>query len=327
MADRASIFEGVQIGVETTPGTAVAANKKLQSMSIRPGVRTEITKFRPSGVKFHTLTAQNKEWVEAAIEGQPTYTEIIYPLSSIMAGSVDSGDGGTPVAYTWTFGIAANGADTTKTFTIEQGSSLRAHKFTYGLVTALNFEFNRSELRMAGSMVGQRLTDNITMTASPTSLALVPILPNHVTVYLDNNAAGLGTTDLERVLSASLEISDRFGQLWTLNAANESWAAHIETAPTVKVKLKVEADATGMALLETMRTGDSKFMRIDAVGNAINAETDYQFKLDLALKVTNVSDFADEDGIFAIEWEFDVVYDATWGKALELVVVNGLGSL
>lgn len=327
MADRASIFEGVQIGVESVAGTAVAANKKLQSLSIRPGVRTEITGFRPSGMKFKTLTAQNKEWVEAVIEGQPTYTEIVYPLSSIMEGAVDNGDGGTPEAFTWTFGIAESDADTTKTFTVEQGSSVRAHKFAYGLVTALNFDFSRSELRMTGNMLGQSLTDDVSMTAAPDTLPLVPVLPKQVTVYLDDTAAGLGTTDLERVLNVGTEISNRFGQLWTLNAANDSWAAHIETEPTLKAKLKVEADAVGMALLETMRTGDTKFMRIEALGDVIHGAVVYRLTIDMALKVTNVSDFSDEDGVFAIEWEFDVVYDATWGKAIQVVVVNGLEEL
>jgi len=40
-----------------------------------------------------------------------------------------------------------------------------------------------------------------------------------------------------------------------------------------------------------------------------------------------VGKFADEDGLYAIEWTFSVVHNATWGKAMSIEVINSIASL
>ena len=57
--------------------------------------------------------------------------------------------------------------------------------------------------------------------------------------------AGLGGTKLTRVLSGSLDISDRYSPLWAIDCAVDGFAAHVETPPTAQLKLLVEADAAG----------------------------------------------------------------------------------
>jgi len=67
-------------------------------------------------------------------------------------------------------------------------------------------------------------------------------------------------------------------------------------------------------------------MRIETAGPLIDTSP-YQLTIDTACKVTNVSEFSDEDGVFAIEWEMTGVHDATWGKATSITLVNTLVSL
>ena len=55
MAERASIFQVVHVGKETSPGTGVTCNRKLQSMAFVPQIAAETTPFRPSGHKFPTI--------------------------------------------------------------------------------------------------------------------------------------------------------------------------------------------------------------------------------------------------------------------------------
>jgi len=324
-AERASIFTGVQIGVETS-GSA-AANKKLNSLSFKPAVKAEIATFRPMGTKYPTMTALGKEWVVSPFEGVLTFSEAIYPLASVCDGGSVQSLGGSPAAYRWYFGSDSDGPDTPKTFTVEQGDSTRAHRFSNGLVTGLSFDFSRSEVKISGDMIGKALADDITMTSTPTAIELVPVLPTQVSVYLDNTSGSLGGTLMTRALTVSWALTDRFGPLWTLNAAEASFATQVETEPKPTVKLKIEADAVGMALLTTMRAGSTKFMRILAEGAVISGSNKYTLQIDSALQVTNVSEFSDEDGVFAIEWEFAIVYDATWGKAFEIQVMNKQSAL
>jgi hypothetical protein len=328
MAERASIFQGVQIGVEATPGTGVAANKRLPSLSIEPSPKVETKTFRAMGNKFASLVVPAKELVQAKLSGPVTYDEIVYLLSSLLSYSAPVQQGAT-AAYLWTHAPAVDQADTIKTFTVEQGGAVRAHKFVHGLVTGLSLEFSPGGVELSGDMIGKALVDDVVMTAAPSSVALMPVLPFHLNVYLADAYAGLATAlPLNRALSVSWELTDRFGPLYALKrAAGTSFDAVVEIEPKLSAKLKLEADDEGMEMLETLRAGDTRFLRIEAIGETIEDDEEYSLIIDTAVKVSDVSEFSDVDGVFALEWSLTGVYDPTWGKATQVDVVNTLTAL
>lgn len=326
MAERASVFQVTQLGLETTPGTSVAANRRLQAVSIEPAIKAEVSAIRPTGVKFPTGAAPGREWVEASISGMAAYNDLAYLLASVLMKATPAQQG-TTTAYLWTFTPAQAAADTVATYTVETGSSVRAGKFTYGLVTKFTLKADRNTVEVGGSLIGRAYQDGITMTGSPTQVALQPVLPTHVSVYADDTSGALGTTKLTRLLSAELSISNRFGTLWTLDAAESAWVAHVELQPTATLKLLVEADAQGMGLLTTMRAGSKKYIRLKAVGPVIEGIYNYTLQCDLAGTVTDVGEFSDQDGVYAIEWTLQATYDSAWGKALEVALTNTLTAL
>ena len=318
-----------QIGVESTPGTGVAANKKFQGLSIVPSIKGERQLFRPNGYKFATVAAPIKEWASAKITGYPTYEEIVYLLSSIMDYAAPVQQGGT-IAYKWSHNIAISAASTTKAFTVEHGGATRAWKFEYGTVTDMELNFSRSGVDLSGTMIGEALQDGITMTGGPTVLAATPILPTQVDVKVADTQAGIaGASALTRVVSAGFSIAGRHKPWFPLATAGVPGPTLMnEAAPTVKVKLKLEADATGMGLLTQMRAGSSKFIQIKAVGALI--ATSYYYTLDCTFcgkVIEDPTEFSDEDGIYAIEWTFDVAYDSTWTKAMLIEVTNTITAL
>lgn len=327
MAERSALTQGVQVGVETTPGTAVAANKSFSTIGIEPSVSVDMQVFRPMGQKFTGVVTPGKEWVEADLSGRGSYTELIYILSSLLKSvsptTVDT------TARRWLFEPASKAEDTVKTLTVEQGGTVRAHKFAYGLATELSLEFTRDGVEVGGAMIGQALTDNIVLTASPTAIEEKIILPTDIDVFIDPTSGALGTTKLLRVLSAEWSVGDRFNPVWVLNSAQPSFVAHVEAEPSAQVTLTLEADAQAMALLTTMRAGATQFLRIKATDDALaGAATEpYSLTLDQAVKVSDVGDFSDEDGVYAIELTFDIVHDVTWGKALSVAVVNKITAL
>lgn len=327
MAERSALTQAAQIGVEVTPGTGVAANKLLSSLGIGPAIEVDMQRFRPQGQKFPSIITPGKEWVTADLEGVGSYSEIVYPLSSLCNYAAPVQQAAT-TAYKWTFAPAARAEDTIKTFTVEQGGAVRAQKFAYGLVNELGITFNRDGVTLDGAMMGQRLQDGIVMTAAPTAIEEKPILPQEIDVFINDTSGALGTTKALRVLEAAFSLGDRFGPVWTLNSANTSFAAHVETEPSGRLELLVEADAEGMAMLTAMRTGASKFVRVKATSpDLAGAAIPYSFQLDAACKVAEVGDFDDADGLYAIRWTFDIVYDATWAKAFQIEVINKLTAL
>lgn len=322
MPERAIVTQGVQIGVETTPGTAVPANKLLQSTSIAPAIHVDISRFQPVGQKYDAIVVPGKEWAEAAITGKLDYSECIYPLNAVGVAAAGVQNGVT-TAYTWTFAPAARGADVVKTFSIEQGDANRAQKFAYGVIDEWGFTINRGDATQEGKLFGQAIADAITLTAAPTALIQKPVIPNQVDVYIDPTFGALGTTKMTRALETKFSITNRFNPVWALNSAIGSFASHVETDPTVTLELLMEADAQGMALLSVLRAGSTQFIRVkctspDLAGTAFP----FSFTLDLAGKVSAVSEYSDQDGVYAIRWTFNSVYDAGWTKAWQIVVVN-----
>lgn len=334
MAERSTISQAVQIGVESTPGTAVAANKRLGSIGFNLAPKVEINSQRPIGQKYANLQILGKEWSEAAIEGAPAYTELIYVFSSLMsAGAVTTiMDGATDtLGRTWAFNSNAFGADTPKTYTVEQGSSVRAHRAANVIIADSTFNFSRSEVTIEGTAIAKAIEDNVSLTASPTMLPQIPVRPTEVSFYLDDDAASLGTTKLTRALSGSFELSSRFGPLWVVDAAQSSFVTTIETEPSCEFKLMQEADAQGMESLLAMRNGATKFLRIEAIGpiiyDANSVLVNHRLRIDVAGQVSDVSDFSDEDGVYAIEWTFGSVVDSTWTKAFMAEVTTTTAAL
>lgn len=328
MPDRATVTQAVQIGLEATPGTVVPANKTIRSISFEAGVEGEAEVFRPDGHKWGALAEPGLEWTSARLRGKWTYTEINYMLESLFqtAAVVADGTNGKKRIYT----IADVVADTKKTLTVEQGDAFRAHRFAYGLITELAFEASRRALNLSGSMMGQLLTDGVTMTATPADVALKTVLPKQVDVFLDDTSAALGTTKLLRVFRCNTRIGNRFGPIWAINSANPSYAADVELPPQGEVNLGLEADAAGMAAgLTPFRSGATKFLRVKALGDTIPGAvpSTYTFQIDAALKIRQPQPFEDFDGVYGIGFVADIVRDDTWTKAIEITTINEIAAL
>jgi hypothetical protein len=202
---------------------------------------------------------------------------------------------------------------------------VRAGRFPYGLVNDLTCEFTREGVKVSGTMMGGLFQDDFTLTAStdPVETAPVPILGNQVSIYQAASWAGLDAASaLDRTFRASWQVSNRWGVLWPINAANTSFGGTAELAPKIELKLLLAADATGMALLPMLRAGTQTWFRIKAVGAEIETAKPYLFQIDGAYGVTTVSEFRDEAGVYATEWTLEPFYDATATKTVEVLVRN-----
>lgn len=335
MAERSSITQSVQIGVEVTPGTAVAANKRLGSMGFAIAPETETRKLRPIGQKYPTLEILGKEWTESDIEGSPTYTELPYAFASVIGTPTVTQimDAAIPTgAYRWLFESNTFGDDTPKTFTVEQGSAFRAHRVANGIISEYTWDWSRDEIGIGGTLLARAIEDGITLTASPVGLPQVPVRPTDLSVYLDTTSGGLGATKLTRVLKGEFNIEDRFNPLWVVDAAQPSFVNVVEGEPTVEFKMTAMADAAAMANLTRMRAGTSAFLRLRGVGPNIYTSgtplvVNHQVTIDIAGQVNEMGEFSDEDGVYASEFTFSAVHDATWGKAYAVEVITTTSAL
>jgi hypothetical protein len=321
--------------VETTPGTSVAASKQLRSIGFTPSPKVTVEQFRPAGQKFISLAILGQEWAEATMDGNAVYDELIYPMSSLLgAGTVTAGIAPNAASSSWVFKPNPVAADNAKTFTIEHGDpNSRADKFTGALVTDTQFVMERTKFTLTGTVLGQAVQDGITMTATPSMLPLVPILPSKLSVFIDPTATAMGTTKMTRCISLDWHMTNKYGPVWVLDAAQPSYAATVDLVPTMTGSIVVEADAAGMGLLTNLRNGQTMYMRITATGPIIPSCTTatYSFTLDVAAQVINTTGFTDSNGVYAIGWDWAAVNDSTFdtgtGGATKLTLVNSLATL
>lgn len=80
-------------------------------------------------------------------------------------------------------------------------------------------------------------------------IALAPLVSKQVNVYIDSSQAALGTTLLSREASVDFSMSGVYGPDWFFNRSTPSWTTHVDLQPKTAFKMKVVADADGMAML------------------------------------------------------------------------------
>lgn len=329
MTDRAWVYEGTQIGIETVKGVAPAggASKKLMGISVVPSVTTETDEFAPSGYKYNTVVINGKEWSTATIEGRGAFNDLAYLLAGMfgdVAPTTPSG-GGTARQRVWT--PASTSPDNPATLYIQNGSPTSAEAFTYGLMNALSMTLSRTSIEIGGSMLGQLITEGVTMTPSPTTVPFEPMLPAKANVYLDPDFADIGTTKLTRCMEASFDISDKFGVIWPINSSNTSWAAHVETKPTAGASITLGMGSQSSALLAAMRAGQPQFLRFEVIGPLILGAVNYQFWADFAVVPLSPGEKSDTDGLTTRAHELRIVHSSAWDKAMQFTLINTVATL
>lgn len=329
--ERATINQRIQIGAESTIGTAVPANKLLECFDFVFAIDGDIQTYRPTGRKYISTQEENTEWVSGTLGGTLDYNGVIYPLGGVMGATTPVAHGSSSTAKDWVFTPPVTGSVAPQTYTIMQGDSTHAHSFAYGLFNAFGFKGDRKSITVSGTTMGQQLSDGITMTSSPTAVPLAPVVAKQVSAYLDSSSGALGTTQLTRFLQVDYTMSGVYQPLWVLNRNTAGFTNHVDLAPTATVKIMLEADTQGMSLLSDLQAGSTQFLRIQAQGAQIASDGPgavYQmYTHDFAVKIGKPQPYADKDGIFAIEWMCQIVEDPTWGKAQTVTVTNLIASL
>jgi len=163
-----------------------------------------------------------------------------------------------------------------------------------------------------------------------TTVAALPVVPGNVNVYVDSTFGAIGTTKLTRLFEADINIASRFNPMWVLDSDQTSFAATVGAPPDLTCRLKMAANAVGMGFLETIRSGDTVYIRIESEGDSFaapDAALNYMFRADLACKVESPNDFGETDGAMSVDWMFRAVSDSSFGGVARFQVQNLLTAL
>ncbi len=276
-AERSTINQTLQFGLESTPGVNVAANKSIQCFAITFGPMDDATEFSATGRKYPSIVIENSEWVEGTLSGSLDYNGIVYALAGVSGAATISAHGASATAKDWLFVPPLTGSVQPQTYTIEQGennasgNAIYNHKVNYGLISEFSYKGDRKAgFTVGGKVLAQQLQRAITMTSTPTTVAIQPSAGKHFNIYLDPTSAALGTTQLLKVLDVDYAFTGLYGMFFPLNRANLGWQAHVDLNPGCTIKLLLEADAIGMTPLTNLQAGSTQFLRVQGQGAIID---------------------------------------------------------
>lgn len=420
MPERASVFEGLQFGVETTPGTAVPADKRLFSIGIDSDPDIPSEEVRSMGQKFPTDVVNGKESATLASRDILAYNDIVYILSGLLGaatittpahngvftvslgapsagnfvltyngqttatiaytalgaavqsalellstigtGNVTvTGVAGGPYTVTFgtfgkrqataltgsgagltggTFAITATtaasltrrwvfksnqfGPDLFKTFTLEKGSSAGAVRITHALFSEFDITITQKDVAFNAKAYGQKQTEGITLTASPTDIAHVSCSSPEASCFISSD--GLAYTVLDRLLEAKWSVKEKYNRLFTINAAEVSFAACIEVPTMCTSEIVCEQNSVADAMMTDLRARTKKFVKYTFEGSLIETGYKRAIEIDFAFKYRNPRR-GDKDGVYAGTYDLESIYDAGLATAIKVTVDTTLTAL
>lgn len=327
MADHPRLLQVGQYKVETTAGTAVAADKKFVGLELVPGIREDVYEIFSTGDQYARGTGLNREWTELALSGRPSFDEMPIIIAMYAGAPTITTPAGATNARQHLFKGVNGTIPTLKTITYEYGDANRARQIAYVHGRDLTIGSTRAGdgFSLDGTLMGRAATLAFSLTGGATALPFQPIEGVDAATYVDTTAAGIGGTMLTRAFSTEFMFNGMSDAFYAKNPAQSSFAGIVPTRGEVHATLRLGADSTGEPYAVGYRAGDRLYVR-EEVTNGIEidsgvATSEYRFTLDMALECVTAGDYDEETGLMVLEPEFVVVHDATLGFAWQIQIV------
>ena len=317
----------LQLGFEATAGTLVPATKKvIGSAGVKPIIEWDREDF-PRGIRVpnNEITAVMKG-SEITVECDLSYEQLQWPLHSGLGTSAAVGTG--PYVYTFANAVSPTLKSITAEFVVDDGSTKHYQReFGYCLTSQFQISIVRNQMaKLSWSMFG-RAEQTSTVTGSLTALTLERIPSNLFKVWIDDTWANLGTTQKTATLrEATLTVPTGVAPEHTLDGRTDLdfvQPMYQQSNPTLE--LTMLHNASTATEVGNWRTGTIRFIRLKA-DNGAAAGANRALSIDVAVRLLSW-EFSDEDAQEIVTANWEVVYDATGAKSIEIVLTNGLSAL
>ena len=334
----ATALVGRQFGIETTSGARIAANKKFPSLNIKMQPMGNFTEYDAEGVIIPVASILGQEWGGGDYSGPVDYNESPYIYNNGLylqtRTQID-----TSGAYRGIWIPSASAVQAASTWTVEggDGQASLAEAYTYVAITDLSRTWNRKKVETKGKFIARRIITATNLTASPTTIARKPVLPQQIDFYLADTWAGLAAAS---VVDGGWEVdltatAGRFGPTWPLDSSQTSWKELVAGKMKPKVKLSVAVNSASLGIFTTMRNGDVKYARLKATGAQIGVDASsnpiyYTDQWDFAFQVSKVPDTKDHEKVYSLDFEGTLVPSTESGHVgnwLEVTNTNALAAL
>ena len=328
MATAINDLEGLQFGIETTPGTLVAADTRVvvAEGGTFSEMETRMMNEAPRGVTAEVETLRTRRHSELTIEGWYNGAEILLPLLCGLKST--TGAGAAP--YVWTFAPRLTRPETLKaaTFEISYTDGATRHRqveFGYATCSRIGLDLALGEPAMYSADFFGRAAQASSYTAALAVLSTRnPVQSDLFGVYIDPTWAALGTTKKSGLVrSASLEIMTGVGPDYTLDGRSDLDMTQLMRGGKITgtLDLTMEFDGEGSDEYDAWKAGTRRAIRLLATGPGNNIT-----QIDMWGEYTEPPSFAVEDGLRTMSIVLRIMYDATSTNAVSWMVTNDVAT-
>ena len=332
MAVRSAVGIVNQIGVETTPGTLVAANRYTPTLNWNLKRTIETKNFRARGSRVNTTKVQHKRMAEGSVEGVLDYNSIIYLLSGLFNDPSPSQIGALQ-AYERIYTPGVRTADSSrKTYSLECGDATAAEKYAFLQLLGLNLQAQQDDFTVSSNAIARYPVDNASLTASPVEVAERPVQRADINLYMDNSFGSIGTTQITEAQSESLEIGNKFKDVFFHNRSAGEFADVVEIPYEPKFSFETAHNAQSRALVADIINNPFKWFRWEARGALLGVDNSVNIyeliQIDIAARFDAPEPLDNNDEIYAYKYNLEGMPDtAGLTSYMKVKVVNGRATL
>ena len=324
----------IQIGSETTAGTAVAATTIWRGMGTIKDDREIIFPEEDVGIMGGTTrSALISQQGQLSMESVgATFEQLPYLLDAgvkTVSGVADNG--GSNYIYTYVASTAAQ--NTIKTYTLEGGDDQQAEEFDYCFVQNISLTGEgQGQLMMAAEWIGREVT-NTTFTTSLSIPSVEDIIFNSGKLYIDDSGGTIGDTQVSGLLrTATLNWVTGLIPYWTVDGSLD-FSSHKFAGRTEDIVLNMTYEHIAGAVTEKAkyRSKDVRLIRLLFEGSDFETAGTIYSKhtliIDLAGIIEDWEALGEVDGNDVVGLTFRARYSSTDSLKAEVVISNELSAL
>lgn len=323
----------LQIGAETTAGTAVAATTFWRGLGtiedqlgfefddedvgvLNRSVRSHISKLQ-AGLAMDSVAATFEQLpyiLEAGVK------QVAAPTTA------DAGSG-----RAWLFPFPTATANTVQTYTIEGGDNIQAEEMEYCFVDSFTLSGEVGQpWKISANWIGRQVKTT-TFTSDLSLPAVTDILFNKTSLYIDQ-ASSVGTTLKSNTLIAAELAVGKTGTQAVTTADGDLYFSFLkQVASEATLRLTFEHDSSSVDEIAAWRAETERAIRIKTLGAALATTgatyANKQLQIDCWGKWEKFEKLGERDGNDIVTGTLRIGYNSTADKMAEILVVNELDTL
>lgn len=323
----------IQIGLESVPGTPVAATALWRGLGMLEDQREVVFPDEDIGyISGVDRSYTPKLLAGLSMEDVPvTFEQLCYILAAGIKDVVAGVQDGAGSGYIYNYTAPTTAKNSVKSYTIEAGDDQEAEEMEYGFVDSFKLSGVPGEALMVSAEWLGRQAVVSSFTGSIAVPAIEDVLFSRAKLYLDAVGGAIGTTQLTSTF-LNMEVNVKTGWIPIFSADGNLYFTNIEMSkPEITVDIIFEHDASGAARKVDWRAETARLIRIQIEGSTLGTSgTVYSNKtlnIDFAAKIQKVTKIGERDGNDILTATFMPKYNATGATYFDILVVNELTSL